>query len=68
MMPDRFVESVLAKYKTRSEAGFAKYGVTLERSDLSYEDWLTHLQEELMDSTLYLEVLVSKLKEVRNGK
>jgi hypothetical protein len=29
----------------------------MERDDLSYAEWLTHLQEELMDSIIYLEKL-----------
>jgi len=54
-MRDRHVESVISKYRSRSEAGIKKYNTTLERQDLSFNDWLTHLQEELMDATLYTE-------------
>jgi len=54
-MTDSIVESVLDKFKERSEKGIKKYGVTLDRKDLSPLEWLTHLQEELMDATLYIE-------------
>ena len=54
---DSIVESVVNKYKQRSEVGIKKYGVTLDRKDLNLSDWLTHLQEELMDATLYIEKL-----------
>jgi hypothetical protein len=54
-MRDSHVESVISKYRSRSEAGIKKYNTTLERQDLSLTDWLTHLQEELMDATLYTE-------------
>lgn len=54
-MKDSIVESVLDKFKERSEEGIKKYGVTLDRKDLSGLEWLTHLQEELMDATLYIE-------------
>lgn len=54
---DSIVESVVNKYKQRSEVGIKKYGVTLDRKDLNFSDWLTHLQEELMDATLYIEKL-----------
>ena len=37
--------------------GIKKYNNTLERKDLKLQDWLTHLQEELMDATLYIERL-----------
>jgi len=54
-MRDKIVESVLSKFKERSQAGIDKYGATLDRDDLSGLEWLNHLQEELMDATLYIE-------------
>ena len=52
---DQIVKSVLAKYVERSNTGLKKYGTPLTRNDLTLEQWLEHLQEELMDATLYLE-------------
>lgn len=60
-MKDIIVESVLEKFKQRSEEGIKKYGVTMDRKDLSGLEWLTHLQEELMDATLYIEKLKKEL-------
>ena len=60
-MTDSIVESVLDKFKERSEKGIDKYGVTLDRKDLNSLEWLTHLQEELMDATLYIEKLKKEL-------
>mgnify|MGYP003624512564 FL=1 len=60
-MTDSILESVLSKYIERSETGVAKYGVTLDRKDLSSLEWLIHLQEELMDATLYIERLKKEL-------
>lgn len=54
-MPDLHVNNVVVKMQQRSEQGIRKYGTTLERNDLEFIDWLTHLQEELMDATLYIE-------------
>ena len=51
---DQIVLSVMAKYAERSETGLRKYGTTLDREDLTLEQWINHLQEELMDATLYL--------------
>ena len=59
---DRHVQSVINKFAERSEIGLIKYGTTLERKDLSLIAWLNHLQEELMDATLYCE----KLKQIAN--
>jgi len=62
-MTDPFVKKVIDKYQERSEAGIKKYNNTLERNDLSFIQWLTHLQEELMDATLYIEKLKSEAKK-----
>lgn len=56
-MKDKIVESVLKAYSERSEVGIRKYSTTLERNDLTRLEWLSHLQEELMDATLYIERL-----------
>jgi hypothetical protein len=61
---DPILLRVLAKYYERSETGIKKYGRTLDRDDLSFIDWLNHLQEELMDATLYIEKL--KMKQVKH--
>ena len=60
-MKDSIVESVVNQFKQRSQVGINKYGTTLDRDDLSTLEWLKHLQEELMDATLYIEKLKSKL-------
>jgi hypothetical protein len=58
---DFIVESVIDQFKDRSNVGIKKYGVTLDRNDLTMLEWLNHLQQELMDATLYIEKLKSKL-------
>ena len=54
---DSVVKAVLNKFLARSALGKIKYGVTLDRTDLSTLDWINHTQEELMDAILYLEKL-----------
>ena len=61
-LTDSIVESVVKKFQERSELGIKKYGKTLNRTDLSYLDWLNHLQEELMDAILYAEKLKQDAK------
>jgi hypothetical protein len=61
-MKDPIVESVIEKYKGRSKVGIDKYGTTLQDNQLSLSEWLTHLQEELMDATLYIEKLKQETK------
>lgn len=48
-------EAVIEKLRARRAAGRAKYGQTMERTDLSLEDWIRHAQEEAMDLAIYLE-------------
>lgn len=67
IMKDQIVEQVKDKFSERSETGIAKYGTTLERGDLSLVDWLKHLQEELMDATLYIQKLKNELDQNPNG-
>jgi len=66
-MEDKIVNRVVEGYKQRSEVGIAKYGKTMEREDLSTLDWLQHLQEELMDATLYIESLKRKYRLLTTG-
>ena len=56
-------DKVCEKIKGRAEVGKAKYGVTMERTDLTTLEWLTHLQEELMDAAVYVERLLGDLSE-----
>jgi hypothetical protein len=59
-MTDKIVQQVIDKFNQRSQFGIIKYGTTLEENDK--DDYLTHLQEELMDAILYIE----KLKSIAN--
>ena len=56
---DHIVDSVIESFKERSKTGIDKYGTTLGRDDLSFLEWLNHLQEELQDAILYAERMKS---------
>jgi hypothetical protein len=53
-----------------------KYGgLTMERDDLTHDEWLEHLQHELMDAVIYIQrlrtreqTLASKLSEYCSGR
>ncbi len=53
-------DKVITMIQERAMTGELKYGTNMERSDLSMKEWLTHLQEELLDAAIY----VQKLKEL----
>lgn len=65
-MTDPLVEGLIADTRRRSEKAHEEYGVGLDRTDLSAEDWLAHLEEELVDAALYarrLRVLLRRMRE-----
>ena len=50
-------DKVCGAIQQRAAVGKAKYGTTMERTDLSEREWLQHLQEELTDAAVYAEKL-----------
>lgn len=58
---DLILTKLMTKYYDRSEMGIKKYGTTLENNSLPLMEWLNHLQEELMDATLYIEKLKQEI-------
>ena len=65
---DPVVQSVVNKFVDRSDVGFAKYGKTLRDDQSDVFVWLNHLQEELMDATLYLQRLKEEISTLREEK
>ena len=63
-MKDKIVEQVREKYHQRSEIGIKKYNTTLEQNNR--DNYLKHLQEELMDATLYLEKMMSLNEDIKS--
>ena len=65
---DPVVQSVVNKFVDRSDVGFAKYGTTMRDDKSDVFVWLNHLQEELMDATLYLQRLKEEISDLREEK
>jgi hypothetical protein len=65
---DPVVQSVVNKFVDRSDVGFKKYGKTLRNDQSDVFVWLNHLQEELMDATLYLQRLKEEISTLREEK
>lgn len=57
MKTDKIVVEVVDKFQQRSQVGIRKYNTTLEENNT--DNFFVHLQEELMDATLYLQKLLS---------
>lgn len=66
--PDSIVQSIIQKFRDRAEMGEKKYGLTLDRTDLTSMDYIQHLQEELMDAILYLEKFKTLQNDNTNNK
>lgn len=61
-MKDKIVDQVVNKYYMRSVVGIKKYSTTLETNNK--DNYLKHLQEELMDATLYIQKLMDQNREI----
>ncbi len=58
---DSVVAAVRADLLRRSELGIAKYGQTLDRTDLTLRNWLQHAYEETLDQANYLKRAIMEL-------
>ena len=69
---DPVVERVVQKFKDRSDAGFSKYGTTLDEERVTkmkgLMKYLIDIQEELMDAILYIQTAQEELKDQLNEK
>jgi len=61
-MSDPIVNQVIAKFQSRSEVGARKYGTTLHSNNK--DNYLLHLQEDLMDACNYIEKLMTQTQEL----
>lgn len=59
---DQNVVDVINQLDKRMKVGYKKYGVTTERDDIDFLGWLQHLQEELLDASIYIERIKKGVK------
>lgn len=65
-MKDEIINRVVEKFQQRSEVGIKKYGTTLK--DNNTDDFLVHLQLELMDAVNYIEKLLYDVELLKASK
>lgn len=53
-MNSQLLQSVITDLEQREARGKEKYNTTMDRADLSHEEWLQHAYEEALDMALYL--------------
>jgi len=56
-------EQVINDINAREQKGLETYGTTMDRNDLTQDQWLNHAYEESLDFAIYLK----KLLIIRNG-
>lgn len=47
-------ETLCAMIRERASVGLKKYGVTVDRKDLTADQWIQHAIEEMLDGAAYL--------------
>lgn len=58
---DPIVQSVIEDLKSRSQVGLEKYGVGLDRKDLTTRDFIQHAYEEALDLANYLKRVLTDM-------
>lgn len=53
--------NVVQLFAQQTAYGAKKYGKTVDPDTLTQKEWIEHLQQELVDSLIYLECMKSKL-------
>lgn len=51
---------LVVEIQNRRAKGLAKYGVGMERKDLTHRQWLQHAKEEALDLAVYLEKCIEQ--------
>lgn len=64
-MPSKVTEDLIARLLQRDETGLRKYGVSLDRSDLTIEEWLDHQTDELLDGAGYAQAAKREILALR---
>lgn len=62
-MRDSITERIINLIETRADKGFQTYGVTMDRDDLTAEQWIDHAIEEALDLAIYLTKIKTTLNE-----
>jgi hypothetical protein len=56
------LESVMRDLRMREKKGYETYGTTMDRTDLTQQEWLQHAYEEALDLALYLKKIIKQTK------
>ena len=65
---DSIVDSIIDRFIVRAQFGKSKYGVDLDRTDLSLKEWLQHSIEEKLDDILYMQRALKEIERLESTK
>jgi len=51
----KLLDQLISEFENREQRGLRKYGTSMDRTDLSFDEWLQHFKEELLDGLVYLQ-------------
>lgn len=51
----KILDQLITEFQSREQRGLRKYGTSMDRTDLSFDEWLQHFKEELLDGLVYLQ-------------
>ena len=63
----KLLYSIIDDLLYREEKGRMEYGTTMDRKDLTEQEWLQHAYEESLDLSIYLKKII-KTKQDENAK
>ena len=62
---DSIIYEVASLMRSRADKGKDTYGTTMDRDDLTTEEWLDHAIEEALDLAIYLTKIKRELKDLK---
>ena len=62
---DSIIYEVAQLMRQRADKGKQTYGTTMDRDDLSTDEWLDHAIEEALDLAIYLTKIKKELQELK---
>lgn len=63
----KLMYSIIDDLLFREEKGKLEYGTTMDRKDLTEDEWLQHAYEEALDLAIYLKKII-KTRQNENAK
>lgn len=61
----KLVDEVINDLQQRELKGVETYNTTMDRTDLTQQEWLQHLYEELLDASLYTKKLIKTFDKLK---